>query len=507
MKRLQVLSILVITLLVLTPLAPQASAAPLAQSNLLANGGFESGGGGSGTASWLPWWTETAKPSDGSFNYAYRPSWNQESLSAGAASAFIYAGNSAQRVINNWDPWWAGVKQVVNAPAGSRVRLTVYAKVWASSNGWPSPSDTATSVSVKVGLEPNGSDNQFSNTVVWSGGIVPHDVWQAVSVETTVGAAGKVLAVLSADYRGTSRLFMSAMFDEASLTVIDQGTAPTSPPPTSGGGGGTSPTQPPPPPVTRAPFVFPTPGPDGNIVYTVQSGDTGWSIAANAGLTLQQLQALNPNANLGLLFVGQTLVIGQGQPSQPTAAPQPTTDPNANAATATPEPQPTVTPTQPPAGGEPTSVAVVNAGKMCVRLYEDLNGNATRDLTEAPLAGGQLTLLDAATGAPLQTHTTVAGEIEPWPEHCFENLTPGVYTIASAPPTGYNPTTANNARLEVQANQSVNIEFGAQVGSGTVTTPPASNSDNLRTALFGAVGVMLLLLAAGVTAFLVLRRR
>jgi len=499
MKRLQVLSLLVIALLVLAPLAPQAEAAPLAQTNLLINGGFESGGGSSGTANWLPWWAESAKPADGSFNYAYRPSWNQESLSAGAASAFVYAGNSSQRVVNNWDPWWAGVKQVVTAPAGARVRFTVYARAWAAAENWPTPSDTAVPVSVRVGLEPNGSENQFASTVVWSGGIAPHNTWQAVSVEATVGAGGKVLAVISADYRGSSRLFLSAVFDEASLVVIDQGTAPTSPPPTNSGGGA-APTQ---PPVTRAPFVLPTPGPDGNIVYTVQAGDTGWSIAANAGLTLAQLQTLNPNANLGLLFVGQTLVIGQGQPSQPTAAPQPTADPNA--ATATPEAQPTAAPTQP---APATEVAVTNAGKMCVRLYDDVNGNALRDVNETPLAGGQLTLLDAATGAPLQTHTTVAGAIETWPEHCFENLAPGVYTIASAPPAGYNPTTANNAQLEVLANQSVNIEFGAQVGSGgAVTNPPASNSNTMRTALFGAVGVMLLLLAAGVGAFLFLRQR
>jgi LysM repeat protein len=502
MKRLQVFSLFVMTLLVLAPLAPLASAAPLAQSNLLANGGFESGGSGSGTASWLPWWAESAKPADGSFNYAYRPSWNQENLSAGAAGAFVYAGNSSQRVVNNWDPWWAGVKQVANAPAGARVRFTAYVRAWASANNWPAASDTTVPVGIRIGLEPSGNENQFASTVVWSGSASPHDTWQALSVETTVGASGKVLAVISADYRGSSRLFLSAMFDEASLVVVGQDTSPTNPPPTSGGGT-SAPVQPTSPPVTRAPFVFPTPGADGNIVYTVQSGDTGWSIAANAGLTLQQLQALNPNVNLGLVFVGQKLVIGQGRPSQPTAAPQPTTDPNA--VTATPEPQPS--PTQSPAGGEPTTVAVANTGKMCVRLYEDVNGNATRDTSETPLAGGLLTLLDAATGSSLQTHTTIAGEVDPWPEHCFENLAPGVYTIASAPPTGYNPTTANNARLEVQASQSVNIEFGAQVGSGTVTTPNTSNTGSMRAALFGAVGVMLILLAAGVGAFLFLRRR
>ncbi|MGQ0600330.1 MAG: hypothetical protein ACT4QE_01385, partial [Anaerolineales bacterium] len=189
--------------------APRTVAPVAAQSNLLANPSFESGGSGSGTANWLPWWSESPKPSDGSFNYAYKPTWNQESLSAGAAGPFIYAGNASQRIVNNWDPWYAGVKQVATAPAGSRVRLTVYAKAWASSSGWPSASDVSMPVSARVGLDPNGAENQFSSSVVWSGAAAPHDTWTPLSVEATVGAGGKVGVFLSFDYRGSSRLFMS----------------------------------------------------------------------------------------------------------------------------------------------------------------------------------------------------------------------------------------------------------------------------------------------------------
>lgn len=497
-KAFRLLLAAVLAALIFTPRQAPASAAPLPQTgNLLANGGFESAGSGSGAANWSPWWTETAKPADGSFNYAYKPQWNQESLSAGAASAFVFAGNSSQRIVNNWDPWWAGVKQVANAPAGATVRLTVYARAWVATAGWPTPSDTSAPVRIQVGLDPNGGDNQFAGGVAWSGAIAPYDSWQAVSVQTTVSAGGKVGVFLSADYRGTSRQWLAAFFDEASLTVVSTGAAPTNPP---GGSTGPQPTSPPAaPPPTAAPFVMPTAGPDGNIVYVVRPGDTGWGIAANAGLTLDQLSALNGGVNLNVLSVGQRLVIGQGAPSTPpteTPAPQPTADPNAAPTSA---PGGEATPTTAAAN---TPVAAAETGQLCATIYEDVNGNALREEAEGPVAGGNLTLIEASSGAPVQSHITQPGETQ----HCFENIVPGVYTLAAAPPTGYNATTSANARLEVQAGASVNIEFGAQQGSGGAVVP-AGDDQTMRTALFGAAGVMLILLAAGIAGFLVLRRR
>lgn len=476
-----------------------------AQSNLLLNGGFEtaSGSTGSGTENWLPWWSEIAKPADGSFNYAFKPNWNQESLSNGAAGAFIYANNSAQRIVNNWDPWWAGVKQVVSAPAGSTVRLTVYARAWASANNWPSASDPTMPVRVQVGLDPNGTDNQFAGNVVWSGTLAPYDAWQAVSVQASVGAGGKVGAFLSADYRGGSRQFMTVVFDEASLTVVSSGSgaAPTSAP----SGGSSSPAATARPAATAVPFALPTPGADGNIVYVVQSGDSAWSIAANVGITLQKLSELNGGINLNFISVGQRLVIGQGQPSAPptaTAAPAPTTDPNA-AATAAAAP-PTAAPTE-AATTAPTATAAPATGSLCARIYEDKNGNALRDDGELSVAGGSLTLIDATTGAPVQAYTTQAGE----EEHCFTAILPGVYNLAAAPPAGYNATTSASARLEVQPSASVNIEFGAQKSSNATQTAAGAAADNpnLRVALFGAAGIMLILLAAGIAGFLMLRRR
>jgi LysM repeat protein len=496
MKVLRICWLAALAVFVLRPAVGPA----LAQSgNLVANGDFETAGGSVG-ANWSPWWIETSKPSDGSLNYAYRPgSINLESKSKGAAPALILNGDSSARVINNWDPWIAGVKQTVaNIPPGTRVRLTASGRAWAASADYPTPSDTTVGVGLRVGIEPNGNDYPTAAAqMTWSGFISPHDTWQQASAEAVVGASGKVTVVLYTTYWGHSRLFMASFWDGVSLTAVGSGTAPTAPP-SSGGGGQPQPTSPP----VFGPFITPTPGPDGNIIYTVQAGDTIWRIAANTGQTVDQIKALN-GLTSNIISVGQKLVIGQGKPSgQPTSS-APTADPNqpteASPPTATSEGAAAPTPA-------PTEVAAANTGEICARLYEDINGDGLRqpDGNEVAIVGGVFTIVDATTGAPVQSHNTQAGE----DEYCFKNLTVGKYTIAAAAPAGYNATTTTNVSLDVQIGYSNKIEFGAQRSSGSQTAPESpANSDRLRTALFGAAGIMLLLLAAGIAGFLFLRRR
>jgi hypothetical protein len=239
-----------------TPKPEAAASTPPPVGNQLTNGGFESSGGSSGALGWLPWWKEEPRPGDGTYNYAFKPSWNTESLSRGAAKAAVYAENSSQRIINNWDPWHAGVKQTVKVPAGSRVRLTAYARCWASSQNWPAPSDQMVKASFQVGIEPNGGSDPFASTVVWSGSITPHDAWLPASVEATVGTGGQVGVFLSANFRGYSRQFLASFWDEASLVVVQSAPQPTPAPvePTPVPAGTTIKVPPGPEPVTpRAP--------------------------------------------------------------------------------------------------------------------------------------------------------------------------------------------------------------------------------------------------------------
>jgi LysM repeat protein len=498
-KRLILIGTILIAMFPLTSLLPvTVSAAPAAQSNLVSNGGFESG-----TTGWAPWWAEIAKPSDpSSFNYAYKPSsWNTESISSGAATALIYAGNSSYRVINNWDPWYAGSKQVVIAPAGARVKLTAYGRAWASSAGWPDPSDTTASVRMLVGIEPSGSENQFAGTVVWSGSIAPHNTWQLVSVEATVGASGKVAIFLSGDYRGTSRKFLGTYWDEVSLVVVSGGTSSTSVP---GATSGPAPTSPPP---QLPAFVLPTAGADGNVVYIVQSGDSLYRIYANTGIAVNDIKAMN-GLTSDIISVGQRLILVQGGASVPaptTAATAAPTTANAGEPTATSGTEATSV-VEPTAAATEVANTTTAVGVVCVMVYEDANGNTLREeATEGLLAGGNITLVDTATGAPVQVYTTV-GVDEP---HCFENLPVGTYTVSFAPPTSYNASGNSAPSLTLADGDLLNFEFGAQPsgsGSNTTTGGGGLSSNRLRTALFAAAGVIFLLLAAGVAGLLILRR-
>lgn len=257
--------------------APVAQAAPLHQDNLLPNPGFESG-----TDRWQAWWAEIAKPGEGNYNYAYKPnSFNTESIGGGAARDLVLAGDKSYRIFNNWDPFWAGIKQTVNAPAGSKVRFTMNARVWAASTFWPAPSDTNMPARVRVGIEPNGGGDPFSGAIVWSGEIAPHNGWGSASVEATVGAGGSVTVFVSIDFRGSSRQFMGAFFDEGQLVV----TSATGAAPAAGAPSG---------------------------VYTVQAGDTLTKIARKLNVTVQDILKLNTLKDPNALYVGQQLKVPGG---------------------------------------------------------------------------------------------------------------------------------------------------------------------------------------------------
>ena len=448
-------------------------AAPLAQANLLGNGNCEAGSYGDGAIpSWSPWWEESGTKGTGSFNYYVKPHFANEL--AASAPRWVHSGNLACHVYNNWDPWHAGINQTVPVPAGSKVRLTAWGMAFTGPIDSNSFTDTEAGVNahMKIGIDPNGGV-AFYGPVQWSSESSPQGVWQPFTLDATVGAANKVTVFISGAYTNISRGRMDSFWDDISLTVVtDAGTAPP---------GSTAAPTATVPACYPAAFVMPTPQADGTTIYIVRPCDSLWSIAANVGITLEQIKALN-GLTSNVISPGQRLIIKQGAAPAATEPPAPTTDPNA-----------------PPA----TQVASVGAGTLCALLYNDANGNAVRDANESLLAGGQFSVVDTATGAPVQAYTT-DGLNEP---HCFENLPAGQYTISSAAPANHNATGNSAYPLQIDAGSLYNVEFGAQA-SGNAATPGGGLDANkrLRTALFGAAGIMFLLLAAGVAGFLVLRR-
>jgi hypothetical protein len=209
---------------------------PLVQrTDFLVNGNFETANNNSdtGLANWSAWWLEDNCQGDEQLNYACRPNaFYKESMPGGRA--FIYTGEGSLTIRNSWDPWVAGAKQTVSAPVGARVCLTAFGHLWAAGQSWAPnvPSDPWFAAVSTVGLDRNGADYPTSSSqVVWSSGASPHNTWKPFSVETTVGASGRVTAILRTSYRGYSANFMTASWDDASLMLGSCADNPPPPPP------------------------------------------------------------------------------------------------------------------------------------------------------------------------------------------------------------------------------------------------------------------------------------
>jgi hypothetical protein len=229
-------------------------------------------------------------------------------------------------------------------------------------------------------------------------------------------------------------------------------------------------------PPAQGAFPTPTPGPDGRIIYIVRDGDTAWTIAAVAGLTLEQLYALNGLQPTDFLRPGTELILGLGGPARPTAGPS---------TLPTPTPLP------------PTPTPTFGTGEICVLLFHDRNGNARFEAGEEPIAGGQLSVTDA-TGAMTVDHatdgTTALSEFDEPIGFCFVDLESGDYNISAAVPVEYNPTTAMNLPIRLNAGEVKYVEFAAQAsGVGASSEPGVGN----RSAVLGVLGVGLLVVAGG----------
>jgi hypothetical protein len=157
----------------------------------------------------------------------------------------------------------------------------------------------------------------------------------------------------------------------------------------------------------------------------------------------------------------------------PTATPTDTTTPTVTP-TNTASPEVTLTPTATPTS---TPTATVTPTPMlraiCVLVYEDLDGDGTRDLGERLLPDALITVKDDqgqdVPGSPYATD----GINEP---HCFTDLTPGTYTVREENPLGYISTTSDTWHVPVPPDIPVPvIEFGDQPPpTPTSTSTPTS---------------------------------
>jgi len=223
-------------------------------------------------------------------------------------------------------------------------------------------------------------------------------------------------------------------------------------------------------------YATPTPGDDGRIIYVVQPGDNCFRVAALHNMSVDQLRQLNSKLDENCTLVeGQELLIGVA--SAATATVQPNLTPST----------PTVTPT--PLSG---------LTEVCVLLFNDVNGNAMREETEAAVPDGAVSLTEnnGKYSASLDTNSVV--DPLTYPGVCFSDIPEGTYTITVGIPDNFNETMELSYSLEVNAGDRAFVDFGAQ-SKDVVVDPGAGDAGSGAGTSVGLVifGVILLFGGAG----------
>lgn len=226
-------------------------------------------------------------------------------------------------------------------------------------------------------------------------------------------------------------------------------------------------------------FATNTPLPDGRILYQVQPSDTSCvRVALLNGITVEQLRQLNTklNADCTNLIIGDILLIGTGGPSavSPTPGPSPTPLP------------PTITPTP-----------FTGTTDICVLVFNDINGDGLRELTEPVIVGGAVSVTET-NGKYTKTLTTVINsDPNAYEGLCFTDVPEGHYNISAAIPDKYNPTMALTSTIDVKAGDRAFVPFGAQSKDTTVAQPGNTNPGGDTSPILGFIGGLLLLSGIG----------
>jgi len=220
----------------------------------------------------------------------------------------------------------------------------------------------------------------------------------------------------------------------------------------------------------------PTPGADGRIIYIVQPGDNCIRVATINSISVEQLRQLNPSLDANCtLTEGQELLIGiVSQAGTPTVGPSPTLGP------------PTITPTP-----------FTGTTEICVLLFDDVNGNANRELTEPAIAGGAVSVTEINGEYSSSQQTVIPSDPEAFQGICFSNVPAGSYNITVGIPDNYNPTINLNQSLLVNEGDRAEVPFGAQ--SKAVTIDPGAQGPDTggKSPIIGILGGLLLLGGAG----------
>ncbi|MGJ3239440.1 MAG: LysM peptidoglycan-binding domain-containing protein [Anaerolineae bacterium] len=501
-----------LTIVLILMMALWMTSTSTAQDNLLQNPGFNQSGNYRPSGSqqlavasgWNGWRTLT--PSTASWM-------NIEPIGFPHTAEFKREGDASQNIGRGDATFTAAVYQTVGGVSeGDTYRFSV----WVFQD-----SSEGSGSRTRVGIGSNVGGNPLDSAITWSSWMRSIDSWQEITVEATVPAGSITVFVYST--QSAPRAGNQNYYDDASLTLIGSDGTPN-----VGSGGddedndGNTVAPPAPPtstPQTFAPFVSIQPTQEsGEVIHTVQSGDTLAAIAVAYGVPASEILELNglTRDEARFLRIGQQLIISEGSPSAPqdsaddtetsdtqgSGFTQPTrivigqvptnaTDdeesPTETAPTDGPiveeateeltvEPTPDFTPTPteipptptdaPPAPveqGETSDPLSIDTG-VCTLMFNDANSNNTQDAGESLLTNGQVTLSDSA-GTVLQEYVT-DGTSEPF---CFDELSAGNYTLSAVAPDGFGLSSSRRA-VSVQSD-AILVSFGAVEGLEVAAAP------------------------------------
>jgi LysM repeat protein len=242
-------------------------------------------------------------------------------------------------------------QQAIGIQPGATLRFSIYMQAWqcsqpeACQNG--SRSDAPAEMHLRVGIDPYGGSDPFSANVVWSPEKPAFDHWVQFSVQAQAKSSAVTVFTHSRAEWDWPRVNNDVYLDDASLTVVDEGTAlPGAMQPT-----GT-------PESTLTPAHTPTPRADGAIVHIVGPSDTLYSISLQYGVSYDDLFQLNNLSRTSILNIGQPIVVKAGIGTVvPSSTPLATSTPAKETPTLAPTLAPTVTRTPSPPAAAPTDAA------------------------------------------------------------------------------------------------------------------------------------------------------
>jgi len=375
----------------------------------------------------------------------------------------IHSGENSQKYFTFWSVHEGGVYQVVdNVRPGMALRFSIYMHAWSATklNGLePNPhfSFGQTGMHMKIGIDPTGGNDPWSQDVVWSPEKDVYDKFERYEVQA-VARSNKV-TVFTYSRPENPMEHNDIYLDDAELVAV--------------GGGFTAPVTVNPPPAMVAVESKPATANGGRVSHIVKPGDTLFALALQYGVPVDQIMALNGLKPDSRIEIGRELII------------------------ALPEAKPPV-PSQPTTGSPFVSTGSTGSGRgsICLQTFADTDANGLYLAGEIPLAvaGLHISVMNAQNEVVVdRTLDATNGET------CFTDLPATTYRVLADLPIGYLATQQNRWSISLPSDAIVDVSFGVQ------TDPAALNRFPIE---WVAILIGLLVIAVALIGLVIwLRRR